>query len=827
MFELYPYQEQVKNLIQSGQSVILQAPTGAGKTRAALAPFVEAFFEFEAECFPKKCIYSVPMRTLANQFNAEYQQLAAAYKRVFDREINIAIQTGDRPEDPKLEGDLIFTTIDQTLSNFLCIPYALSTGQANINAGAIASSYLVFDEFHLFPPEALATTLAMLKLLKGVTPFLLMTATFSATMLDDLSQQLDAVVIPQPKERADLQALPSQQKQRHYHAVDSLLTAEVVLQHHPANKPARSIAICNTVQRAQELFEGLNQTKPTGTVVKLLHSRFYQDDRIGKEEWLRREFGKDKNSYQEDSAILVATQVVEVGLDITSDILHTELAPANAILQRAGRCARYQGESGNVYIYRLPEKENKDGELKPQYAPYHTKEEIEICQNTWAVFDKQNRQSFTFIDEQNLLSLVHGSADAHILQKLADSRQAHKEMMQSAMGFQDRGLASELIRDVNNREVIVHPDPREDMDEKDPAKLKNPWRWQSFSLFAGSVDGAFERLQELANEIDHEEWVMMRLLTRKPEGLEEGERGDEAYDWVKIIDKSQLKGALLVAIHPRLAIYDPEIGFQIGVINHKNWCVREREKKSNRGDRRYTYQQETYLEHIAGLYRAYQQKWWDKEAKRWRQPLNNEMLYTFTKFEQRLGWPAGILGQAARYLIAGHDLGKLGQGWQSWVHRWQELVQKPVAAEVMLAHTDYDGSLEQDKLQKNLKKEIGPRPPHAAESAYGLLFVSLALTGNNPHLVRAINTAIACHHTATHRGNVKTFRPASRAKTALQEALALVGLVDVSLEKAQWSFEENADLGKYLVEPDKMSKEMLPYLLLARVLRLADQRSQQ
>lgn len=825
--QLYPYQEAVKKLIQSGQSVILQAPTGAGKTRAALAPFIEAHFDFEPTQFPKKCIYSVPMRTLANQFTAEYQQLAASHKRVFDREINVTIQTGDRPEDPKLEGDLIFTTIDQTLSNFLCIPYALSNGQANINAGAVASSYLVFDEFHLFPPEALATTLAILKLLKGLTPFLLMTATFSASMLDDLSRQLDAVVIPRPEERATLQALPSQQKQRYYHTDEGLLTAEVVLQHHPAHKLARSIAICNTVQRAQDLFKSLNQSKPTGTVVKLLHSRFYQDDRLGKEEWLRREFGKDKNSYQEDSAILVATQVVEVGLDITCDRLHTELAPANAILQRAGRCARYQGEIGNVYIYRLPEKENRNGELKPQYAPYHTKEEIEICQNTWVAFDKQNGKSFTFADEQNLLSQVHGPADARILQKLADSRQAHKEMMQSAMGFQERGLASELIRDVNNREVIVHPDPRADVDEKDPAKLKNPWRWQSFSLFAGSVDGAFNRLQELAEEIEHDEWLMMSLISRKPEGLGEGERAEQAYDWVKVIDKSQLRGALLVAIHPKLAAYDSEIGFQIGVANCGNWCVREREKKPNRDDRRYTYQQETYLEHITGLYRAYQQKWWDKEANKWRQPLSNEMLYAFTKIEQRLGWPAGIMDRAAYYLIAGHDLGKLGHGWQSWVHRWQEIVQKPVVADVMLAHTDFDGSVTQDKLQKELKKEIGPRPPHAAESAYGLLPVSLAITGNNLHLVRAINTAIACHHTATHRGNVKTFRPASRAKPALQEALALVGLADVSLEKVQWVFEENADLGKYLAEPDKMSKEMLPYLLLVRVLRLADQRSQQ
>ena len=119
---LYPYQERVKAIIQSGRSVILQAPTGAGKTRAALAPFIEAFFEQPPEAFPRKCLYSVPMRVLANQFVKQYGDYAEAYERVHRRTMEVGIQTGDRPDDPKLESNLIFTTVDQTLSNFLNIP---------------------------------------------------------------------------------------------------------------------------------------------------------------------------------------------------------------------------------------------------------------------------------------------------------------------------------------------------------------------------------------------------------------------------------------------------------------------------------------------------------------------------------------------------------------------------------------------------------------------------------------------------------------------------------------------------------------------------------
>jgi CRISPR-associated endonuclease/helicase Cas3 len=66
--ELYEYQKRVAEHVEAGRSVILQAPTGAGKTIAALWPFLNHFGREEANLLPRKCIYSVPMRCLANQF---------------------------------------------------------------------------------------------------------------------------------------------------------------------------------------------------------------------------------------------------------------------------------------------------------------------------------------------------------------------------------------------------------------------------------------------------------------------------------------------------------------------------------------------------------------------------------------------------------------------------------------------------------------------------------------------------------------------------------------------------------------------------------------
>ncbi len=226
-FQPYLYQERITQLILEGKKVILQAPTGAGKTFAAIRPFLYSLKD--ERDFPRKCIYSVPMRVLAKQFVSEYQDRVAERAKQLHIEPRypgapyVDIQTGEQGNDPNFEATLTFATIDQVLSSFLISPYGTPRRQANINAGAVVGAYLVFDEFHLFDPEStLPTTLEMLRMLRAVTPFLLMTATFSTAMLKELAKWLDAEIVGStPAEQAEFAALPSQCKIRRYHTVET------------------------------------------------------------------------------------------------------------------------------------------------------------------------------------------------------------------------------------------------------------------------------------------------------------------------------------------------------------------------------------------------------------------------------------------------------------------------------------------------------------------------------------------------------------------------------------------------------------------------------
>ena len=185
------FQRQTITRLLNRQDVLLRAPTGSGKTETAIAPFL--FAQALNQDFPNKLIYVVPLRTLANSLRERTEVLVEGWTAAYPspRPLVVTLQTGENPEDPRFEGDIVFCTIDQMLSSFLNIPYSVGRGSANVNAGAMFASYLVFDELHLLDPDrSFATVLKVLAQVQGISPFLLMTA----TLTDELATQIQRVI---------------------------------------------------------------------------------------------------------------------------------------------------------------------------------------------------------------------------------------------------------------------------------------------------------------------------------------------------------------------------------------------------------------------------------------------------------------------------------------------------------------------------------------------------------------------------------------------------------------------------------------------------------
>lgn len=100
-----------------------------------------------------------------------------------------------------------------------------------------------------------------------------------------------------------------------------------------------ALIICNTVKRAVTRYRWLQAAWDEG--VTLAHSRFVGRDRIAKDSGLRETFGPGENP-DRAGRIVVATQVAEQSLDIDFDLLVTDLAPVDLVLQRIGRLHRHE-----------------------------------------------------------------------------------------------------------------------------------------------------------------------------------------------------------------------------------------------------------------------------------------------------------------------------------------------------------------------------------------------------------------------------------------------------------------------------------------------------
>lgn len=110
--------------------------------------------------------------------------------------------------------------------------------------------------------------------------------------------------------------------------------------------------ICNTVRGSQDMFLRLSQDeffqglasdgKPK---LDLLHARFRYLDRKVREERCLERFRKpdenDESTHRPDCAVLISTQIIEQSLDLDFDLMISELAPIDLLLQRAGRLHRH------------------------------------------------------------------------------------------------------------------------------------------------------------------------------------------------------------------------------------------------------------------------------------------------------------------------------------------------------------------------------------------------------------------------------------------------------------------------------------------------------
>jgi len=346
-----PYPEQLQYFVEVWQRAsngiapvtLLKLPTGYGKTEALIGPYFGQIVANRWTIAPR-VIYSLPTQALCNQLYNRILKYAENAETKFKHRIVVEVQHGGKSEDPYFVGDIVVTTLDQLLYGYARALKHIYN-RVDIPAGSISFSHVILDEAHMYSAYTHALVKALLEIFhRSEIPISLSTATMPTTLLADMMQGLSNATIVDFKQGHVIK--------RHIktHVIDHELLVDGKL-----NESARKLVednknvliVCNTVMRAIQVWQDLRDSGYPGTV--LVHSRFTLDDRNVHENKVVDFMGKNRGSKK---GVVVTTQVCEAGLDISADLLITECAPADALVQRAGRCARWEDTEGDVYVFK-------------------------------------------------------------------------------------------------------------------------------------------------------------------------------------------------------------------------------------------------------------------------------------------------------------------------------------------------------------------------------------------------------------------------------------------------------------------------------------------
>lgn len=370
--EIFPYQAHYG--AQPFTPTLMIVPTGLGKTDAVIVPWLHRYFTKQAGT-PKRLVLVLPRQNLTEQ-TAEVARKRVAAAGLTGEITILQLMGGSNDNDEALRPDqpaIVVCTQDLYLSRALNRGYARRPPRWPMDFALFNNDcQIVFDEVQLMSDGlATSTQLAAFRNRFGVfgdTPCVWMSATVDPAWLDtidfrDLRAQLRVIELA-----ADDKQIGTVQRRlgavkRLSAAPDSCRApkgcAEFALRAHAPGE--RTLIVCNTVPRAREIYQEVRKAFPDAI---LLHSRFRPGDRSRGIEAL--------GQIPANGQIVVSTQVLEAGVDISAHRLITDIAPWGSLVQRFGRVNRY-GELNHAEIWWVDQplhSKAKAADPGKMFAPY-------------------------------------------------------------------------------------------------------------------------------------------------------------------------------------------------------------------------------------------------------------------------------------------------------------------------------------------------------------------------------------------------------------------------------------------------------------------------
>jgi CRISPR-associated endonuclease/helicase Cas3 len=345
-YPLYQHQQQAS---KTTGNVILTAPTGSGKTETSFL-WLKKQLETKGQ---GRLFYILPYTA---SINAMYERLNEDISNTNNKvgmihgkltqyiENKMAEDTSavGEAEKKQLIGD--FKTLVTPVK--IATPFQLLKnifGLKGFEKGMFewAGGYFIFDEIHAYDARIFAQIIVLLKF---ATQYLNVSVhIMTATLPSFMKREIESVIGEYTPIVADKQLY--ELFTRHKIILqEGLLIDSISKIQESVDNGKKVLVVCNTVEQSQDVYNSLE----TNCKV-LLHGSFNSNDRFVKENLLKSDGIK----------LLVGTQAIEVSLDIDFDVIYTEPAPLDALIQRFGRVNRKR-KKGICPCYVFKEQNEKD-----------------------------------------------------------------------------------------------------------------------------------------------------------------------------------------------------------------------------------------------------------------------------------------------------------------------------------------------------------------------------------------------------------------------------------------------------------------------------------
>ena len=319
---------------------LVTAPTGAGKT------------DFLIRRCKGRVFYTLPFQA---SINAMYERIKEDLKNTNADVRLLHAASSIKLENGKIEEKILQRHIGasvKVLTPHQMASLAFATNGYEAMIADLKGCDIILDEIHTYSETTQAIVLKIVEILCNIRCRIhIGTATMPTVLYNRLIDILGG------KENVFEINLPDEVLNtfdRHIiHKADSIESLRQVMDEAILHKQ-KILLVCNQVKRSQKLFENLTESYPD--VPKMLvHSRFKRAKRSQLENDLKNIYNKST-----EACLVVSTQVVEVSLDISFDLMITECAPIDALIQRFGRINRKRtketiGHYKPIYVVNPPE----------------------------------------------------------------------------------------------------------------------------------------------------------------------------------------------------------------------------------------------------------------------------------------------------------------------------------------------------------------------------------------------------------------------------------------------------------------------------------------